>query len=223
MKIIALPDLHGAADSLTAIQDPLRQADLVLLVGDLSQVPNQEGAQAVVRALQAWNPALLAVPGNWDGPDVVRFLEAQQINLHLRKVIRGKLPLIGIGGSLPTGLHAPNELPEDRFAALVADLRRTLQPAPPYVLVCHQPPANTRNDLAWNGQHVGSPSVRRLIEETQPLVCFTGHIHEGMGIDWIGQTMVINPGPLAQGSYAYVEITGEQLQTAEIRPAGGDT
>ncbi len=55
--------------------------------------------------------------------------------------------------------------------------------------------------------HVGSRAVRAFIEAVQPLVCFTGHIHGGVGIDTIGVTRIVNPEPLSSGGYAYAEIT----------------
>lgn len=42
--------------------------------------------------------------------------------------------------------------------------------------------------------HVGSKSVRKIIEETSPLLGLHGHIHESRGFDRIGNTLVLNPG-----------------------------
>jgi Icc-related predicted phosphoesterase len=52
-------------------------------------------------------------------------------------------------------------------------------------------------------------------------VCFTGHIHEGVGIDTIGRCQVINPGPLREGRYAWAmlgeTVLGQTLMAYEIR------
>jgi Icc-related predicted phosphoesterase len=40
----------------------------------------------------------------------------------------------------------------------------------------------------------GSPAVRQLIEEVQPLLSLHGHIHESKGVTRIGRTVAINPG-----------------------------
>jgi hypothetical protein len=58
--------------------------------------------------------------------------------------------------------------------------------------------------------------VREFIERRKPLVCFTGHIHEAPGIDTIGETRIVNPGPLGTRSYAYLDIT-DKINTLEIR------
>jgi hypothetical protein len=57
---------------------------------------------------------------------------------------------------------------------------------------------------------VGSRAVRRFIEQYQPLLCLTGHIHEAAGMDRIGRTVIVNPGPIARGGFVRAEITGRQ-------------
>ncbi len=73
----------------------------------------------------------------------------------------------------------------------------------------HAPPYNTNLDNAplldenlkpiiRGGEivytHVGSKSIRKIIEETKPLLGLHGHIHESRGFDKINNTIVINPG-----------------------------
>jgi Icc-related predicted phosphoesterase len=67
------------------------------------------------------------------------------------------------------------------------------------VAVIHAPPFNTRCDVLFDGQHIGSKAVRRWIERNQPLLTLHGHIHESPKLsrsffDRIGTTTVINPG-----------------------------
>ena len=42
--------------------------------------------------------------------------------------------------------------------------------------------------------HVGSTSVRKVIEKLQPLAGLHGHIHESRGVSKIGRTQCFNPG-----------------------------
>jgi Icc-related predicted phosphoesterase len=42
--------------------------------------------------------------------------------------------------------------------------------------------------------HVGSTTVRQLIEKRSPLLGLHGHIHEARGFIKIGRTLCINPG-----------------------------
>ncbi len=56
----------------------------------------------------------------------------------------------------------------------------------------------------------GAGQSREFIEQQQPLACFCGHIHEGQGIDRIGDTLIINPGPLRRGGYVWACIKEDQ-------------
>ena len=67
------------------------------------------------------------------------------------------------------------------------------------IAVIHCPPYQTKCDVLFNGQHIGSEAVRRWIEQRQPLLTLHGHIHEspemsGAFCDRIGATCVVNPG-----------------------------
>jgi len=55
-------------------------------------------------------------------------------------------------------------------------------------------------------KHLGSQSFAALLYEYEPLLWICGHIHEGRSIQWEGRTLVINPGPVALGSYAILGI-----------------
>jgi len=65
----------------------------------------------------------------------------------------------------------------------------------------HAPPYNTKIDKTIvNGkwEHVGSRSVRDLIEKYQPLLGLHGHVHESSDKDKIENTIILNPGSLYQ-------------------------
>ena len=38
------------------------------------------------------------------------------------------------------------------------------------------------------------------------MAVITGHVHEGKGVEKIGNTTVINPGALMEGNYAWLEV-----------------
>ena len=57
--------------------------------------------------------------------------------------------------------------------------------------------------------------MRAFIEEHQPEVCITGHIHESAGVDRIGRTVVVNAGALRDGGYIVVDANPDGL-TAEL-------
>jgi Icc-related predicted phosphoesterase len=55
-------------------------------------------------------------------------------------------------------------------------------------------------------KHAGSKSLRRFIETIQPRLVVCGHIHESAGIDTIGGTRLVNPGPFRHGNYTRITI-----------------
>lgn len=216
MKIIAIPDLHGSTKGIENIAGELSNADVVLLAGDLTNFGNEMEAARIVEEVRQHADIIYAVPGNCDYAGVNKYLIGQEIGLHGKGVVIDGVGLIGVGGSLPAPGGTPTEYSESELQQF---MERAIEDVPgevPLILMAHQPPLNTKTDKLPNGTHVGSKAVRSFIEEHQPLVCFSGHIHEGVGIDSIGKTKLINPGPFRNGSYAYAEIE-ETLRTLEIR------
>ncbi len=215
--IVALADIHDDLERLGTAAGDLVAADIVLLVGDLTNFGRQAAATRVVRAVRQYNNRVLAVPGNCDYPEVDAYLTQEGINLHRKSRVVDGVAFVGVGGSLPCPGKTPNEFSDREFESFLAEAVSELNPGAPVILVSHQPPRNTVTDFARIGRHVGSQSVRVFIETVQPQICFTGHIHEGRGIDCIGRTSVINPGPLWTGSYACARVGGEVAEV-EIRP-----
>ena len=75
----------------------------------------------------------------------------------------------------------------------------SLSPAAETVYVLHSPPLDTACDVIATRQHVGSRAIRAFIEERQPRLVLSGHIHEsprvsGSWRDLLGRTPVVNPG-----------------------------
>lgn len=216
MKIIAIPDLHGSTEGIENIFVELANADVVLLAGDLTNFGNEMEAARIVEEFRKLANIIYAVPGNCDYPGVNKYLIGQEIGLHGKGVVVDGVALIGVGGSLPAPGGTPTEYSEIELQEFMERAMADVPAHLPLILMAHQPPVDTKIDKLPNGTHVGSTAVRSFIEVHQPLVCFSGHIHEGVGIDSIGQTKLINPGPFKSGGYAYAEI-GESLDLLEIR------
>jgi Icc-related predicted phosphoesterase len=121
----------------------------------------------------------------------------------------GPYEMFGCGYANMTPWRCARDLEEadlqkvlDRTAGHIGNPRKT-------ILDIHAPPLDTALDLApqldahlkpqtVGGQvlldHVGSSSVRALIESLQPALGLHGHIHESKAIDAIGRTPIVNPG-----------------------------
>ena len=70
MKIIALTDLHGKTGILKPLSAQLKTADLVVLCGDITHFGRKKEIANIIAQLGDLNPALLAVSGNCDYPEV---------------------------------------------------------------------------------------------------------------------------------------------------------
>jgi uncharacterized protein len=214
MKIIALTDLHAKKNVLPLFETVLRSADLVLLCGDITHFGRDKEMEEIIGVLRQVNPNLYAVSGNCDRPEAEKFLVSENITLNATIRQFNNYSLTGLSGSLPCPGRTPNEYSDEEYEALLENL--TLPVNGPLILVAHQPPFNTRNDEVSPNFHVGSKSIRRFIEKNQPLICFTGHIHEGIAVDHIGPTTIINPGPAGAGNYAFVETEGPVIKSIEL-------
>lgn len=217
MKILGLTDIHGDVAEVRKMAGLIQEADVILLVGDITNFGRQAETERILSALEPHGEKVLAVSGNCDYPEVDACLTNLNINLHGTSVIVDGIEFLGLGGSLITPFGTPNEMDEEEIKSCLNGAYERLETNMPFVLVAHQPPHNTRCDRLTSGLRVGSHAVRKFIEQRRPLACFTGHIHESVGTDRIGATPIINPGPLGRGFYAFAEIN-RQSASVDIRP-----
>jgi len=207
MRIIAFGDIHmdtGKVADIPAIDS----ADYLIITGDITNYGSDLDAEAVLNRLAAINSSVLAVAGNLDQPEVADYLENIGVSLHGRGIIAEGLGIMGLGGSNYTPFNTPYEFSEKEIDNLLASGFSQIKSADNFILVSHPPPVQTNTDRLVNGRHVGSSAVRKFLEDKQPPLCITGHIHESRGQDYIGKTLVLNPGMLKQGGY--IEVLYEQ-------------
>lgn len=216
MIIINIADIHGNAAPIPEMGEVLSSADLILLSGDITHFGGEKEASAIIDQIREYNTNILAVTGNCDHQDVDSYLDAENIQIHGRNIDFNGVTVFGAGGSLPCPKPTPNVYTEDEYSDILNSSINGLDSNSPKIMVSHNPPINTSNDTLASGGHVGGKVTREVIETIQPLVCFTGHIHEAAGIDEIGRTKIVNPGPLGTRSYAYLEIS-DKIETLEIR------
>ena len=221
MHIMAFGDIHEYLHPLAALAEPLRQADLLLVTGDMTRWRGPETAAKVLQAIQQYNSRVLAQVGNTDSWETHHYLNHLGINLHGQGHRFGHVGIFGVGGSNYTPFYSPTEFSEEEIADYLHAGYDMVKDAPYTILVAHCPPYDTALDRLRSGQHVGSQSVRAFIEQYQPALCISGHIHEAPGEEWLGQTHVLNPGMLAQGGYIMIHCTDTGLHAQRV--PGTDT
>jgi uncharacterized protein len=121
-------------------------------------------------------------------------------------------PMVSFGYSNPTPWDTPREVSEEKLEKMIQEVVQGIDDFSNVIFNFHCPPKDCTLDLAPKldtsfdpprpvttaGEAVmvgvGSSAVRAAIEEYQPLLVLTGHIHESRGLMKIGRTTVVNPG-----------------------------
>jgi len=223
VRIVCCTDVHLAFGAIARLGPVLRGADLTILAGDLTHFGDPPDALRVVEAFRVHGPPVLAVTGNLDMPWVIDAFREAGLSLHGEGRRFGDLGVFGCGGSNVTPMDTPTEYGEAELRDILERGHAAVADAPRRLMVCHVPPYDTRLDRLRNGTPVGSPAVRAFIETHRPDVAVVGHIHEGRGVDRVGNTLVVNAGPLRDGGYALVVDDGARLTaTLESFRPGGD-
>jgi putative phosphoesterase len=205
MKIFALTDIHGRQHFSDSIAQKMHGADIIAIAGDITHFGDMEEADVILRSIKTINDNILAVSGNCDYDGVNTALNSHEINLHGTCKTINKIVFCGLNGSNKTPLHTPQEYTEEEIEGLLEKYQKNSD-VHLHVLLSHAPPAKTTVDKIFLGLHVGSKALRTYIEKLQPALVICGHIHEARGVDTIGKTLVINPGPFPK-HYALITCT----------------
>jgi Icc-related predicted phosphoesterase len=156
----------------------------------------------------------VVMPGNDDKPEIVdpliKSFEDKGIIYPLDKVVEIEgMEIVSFEYVNPSPFRTYRELSEKTLEEKVEQLINRLKNPDYSIFNFHCPPHGTKLDLApeldknkkpiiiagqMSFQHVGSRALRKIVEKYQPPLYLHGHIHESAGIDYIGKTLIINPG-----------------------------
>jgi hypothetical protein len=218
LKILVVADFHGNANAETHLARFLERGyDCVLVMGDLTDFGPLDVAESIFERVKEFGIRALSIPGNCDPKKVLQVLDSYGVNLHEKSETIGNIIFTGLGGSNITPFKTPFELTEveiqEELAALTPRITEN------WVLVTHAPPHGTGLDKIESGIHVGSKSVRQYVEQKQPSVLTCAHVHEGRGIEKLGRTVMVNPGPIFKGYAAEIKMgdkRGAKVELIEI-------
>jgi Icc-related predicted phosphoesterase len=211
MKFLVISDLHGNVSVLDKLDDEFKAADAVLFAGDFAEFKKPETGKPALEALCRKHETIFSVIGNCDEPDFIDEIEDADISVEDTLVFHDGLAFAGSGGGTKFTGTTPNERTEEDIISDLAIVENSKEGADEngrwnnLILIIHNPPKDTKCDEVNPTLHAGSAMVRKFIEDKAPLAVITGHIHEGVSIDKINNTVVINPGPLHDGCYAVME------------------
>ena len=205
MKLFAISDIHGATKPIDKAAALIREADWVVISGDITRAKTRTEAADVIACLEQYSTRILAVHGNWDRLEVKDFLEEKGYSLHGKGLIIDGIGFFGMGGSSPTPLKTATEYTEKEIALTLQAGYEQVRGASPIVLISHVPPRGVR-DRSFLGLRGGSHSVKAFLETNPVNLCLCGHIHEAAGIERFCSTLVANSGSFKKGHYLSIEI-----------------
>lgn len=215
MRLGYIVDIHGAYERVPQALGRIGEIDLLVIGGDITTRGTPDEAEQAIADWRARVPLLYAVAGNMDSPEIDERLSELGVALDGRAVRHQDVGVFGVSAAPISPLRTPYELADeelerriDRGFAGVAGSRR--------VVFCpHAPPSRTACDQLSSGEHAGSEVIRSFVEREQPDVVLCGHIHEARARDHIGHSQIVNPGPIADGHYAIVDIDEEITVTVD--------
>ncbi|UCE95973.1 MAG: metallophosphoesterase family protein [Candidatus Bathyarchaeota archaeon] len=209
MRILATTDFHGHYEvfqkiTLKATRD---NANVIVISGDVTHFGSKQLARELLSSMLSDNMCpVLFVPGNCDPPALAEEKIGTIESIHAKCKRIGDFNFLGVGGSSPSPFDTPFELTEKEISDILEEGLKTCQVKCRTILVSHSPPKDTLVDVVFNGEHVGSSNVRDFIERERPNLVLCGHIHEAIGTDKIGETVVVNPGPARHEYCALIDL-----------------
>ncbi|MCX8158286.1 MAG: metallophosphoesterase family protein [Candidatus Diapherotrites archaeon] len=205
MRILAISDIHSNINKVRALRRRFNgEIDLVVFSGDITNECSIEVAKDILKELSF--AKVFVVPGNMDDELILNLFEKEGVCLHKKVESYNGYSFIGLGGAKPINtLYKLNlsELEAKKYLkklSLGLDSKKT-------IIVTHSPPYNTRISKTYSNVDLGLKELRSFIENFQPLVVLSGHVHEAKGFDNIGKTICINPGPLKDGNFCLLNIS----------------
>jgi Icc-related predicted phosphoesterase len=208
LRVLATADFHGNAEAFHKTSQKARavSADLVIVCGDVTHFGLLQQARDLLSHLQDIEMPTFFVPGNCDLPILADEKMGNVESIHGRCRVIGDFNFIGVGGSPPSPFNTPFELNEVEIASVLEKAYTSCQIQLRTIVVSHSPPRDTKVDIAFTGEHVGSQTVREFIQRKRPELLLCGHIHEAKGMDRIGETLIVNLGPARHGNCATIDL-----------------
>lgn len=219
MNILAISDIHSNEnDGLYDYLDK-NNVDILIISGDITNFGPVKFVKIFLNKLSEYVNVILAIPGNCDPKEVEKKIdESKAICIHDNAIEYDNIVMYGFGGSNPTPFNTPGEMDENILydsiknvldSKNIESIKISSENFPHgkiSILITHAPPKDTEADKISGGDHVGSESIRKIIEEYKPRLNICGHIHEARAFDMLDETIVINPGTLSDGYGCLIEI-----------------
>ena len=187
-RILAASDFHGDSETAKKLAETAvkKNVDLVVLAGDIVGLIETEN---ILKPFVEKGKKVVFVPGNWESTTTANILTklygAKNVGEHYVKL--DNVGIFGVGS--PDWRMSLNE--KETFSKLKKDFEK-IKDLEKKIMVSHIHAAGTRAEFSG---FKGSKALRKAIEEFQPDIFLSGHIHEAEGLsEKIGETKVFSIG-----------------------------
>lgn len=234
MKILVASDLHYRLKQLDWLAAQSSHYDALIIAGDMLDISSYLDLSVQIEVIGKYlkhisaKTDLLVCSGNHDGNE--KNAADEYIAPWLRQRKAGRLYVDGdsvfFGSTLFTifpwwdGDVTKVEVQQQFHEASQLAYNR-------WVWIYHAPPDHS--STSWNGKrHIGDIELNKWIDEYQPDLVFSGHIHEspfkkdGSWVDKIDQTWVCNAGSLMGDIPAHIIFDLEAMQLQWHSLAGSE-
>lgn len=168
MRLLIASDIHQEEESIERMK--MKEGyDHLLVCGDISR--NVSFAEEVLEAF----PDAFIVPGNWDSEAVNKVISKAKNFAHKKRFELNELNIVGFGYSNITPFDTFGELTEEEIYSQMSGLDIDQNT----ILLLHCPPKEYFDEVG--GEHVGSESILKIIQEKKPFAAFFGHVHDHSG------------------------------------------
>ena len=187
-KILAASDIHGDTNATRKLAQKAfeEKVDLVVLAGDITGFVETEN---IIKPFIEKGKKVVFVPGNWDSTvavdTIAKLYGIKNVGEHY--LVYDNVGIFGIGSA-----DWQMSLPEKKaFEQLKKDFAK-IKTLEKKIMVSHLHAAGTKAEFSGVN---GSKALRKAIEEFQPDIFLSGHIHEAEGLsEIIGKTKVYSIG-----------------------------
>jgi len=190
-KILAASDFHGDSKITKKLAEKAvkENVDLVVLAGDITGLVETDN---IIKPFTEKGKKVVFVPGNWESQETADVLSklygVKNIGNHY--VRYENVGIFGVGSPSQLTLNE-----QKTFKKLKQEFEK-IKDLEKKIMVSHIHAANTKSEFSGIE---GSKALRKAIEEFQPDVFISGHIHEGEGLtEKIGKTRLYNVGRKGQ-------------------------
>ncbi len=213
MNALVVADIHGDFETLSSVLEKVgAKFDVVVCPGDFTDIglslmgfSREDMLRLVLEELLGLGKPVLALPGNHDPPETHKIFDEYGVNLHGKGREIDGVGFFGFGGA-KTPFGTPFEPSESETAEGLARALAEVAGANKKIIVTHNPPKNTKLDVVGSGVHVGSQAVRDFILKHKPDAGTSAHIHESGGVDVLGSTKMVYPGPVTTGRVGLISV-----------------